>query len=147
MLRFHLMALLALFVVVGGVLAADDKTAEEVKKLERVWAKAYVKRDVAFLEKHVPDDFTFTHADGSTTDKKAELGAVKSGVIALTELKIGKMKARVYGDTVVLTGHSIVKGKVGGKDVDGDYAFTDVWVKRDGRWQMVAAQVTRVAKP
>jgi ketosteroid isomerase-like protein len=147
MQRFHLMALLVLFVVAGGAFAADDETAAEVKKLERVWAKAYVTGDVAFLQKHLPDDFTMTYPDGSATDKKGEIEAIKSGKVALKEIKIGRMHARVYGNTVVLTGRSHVKGKANDMDVSGEYAFTDIWIKRGGHWKMVHAHLTRVAKP
>jgi ketosteroid isomerase-like protein len=36
---------------------------------------------------------------------------------------------------------------VKGQDVSGEYRFTHVWVKRNDHWQVVASQVTRIAKP
>ena len=58
-----------------------------------------------------------------------------------------EMKVRTYGDTAVSTGRSTIKAKVNGQDASGEYRFTDVWVKRGDRWQAVASQVTRIAKP
>jgi len=43
-----------------------------------------------------------------------------------------------YGDTAVETGRSTMNGQDRGKTVPRDNRFTRVWVKRLGRWQLVA---------
>jgi hypothetical protein len=48
-------------------------------------------------------------------------------------MKRNEMKVRSYG--------------VSGQDASGEYRFIDVWVKRGDRWQAVASQLTRIAKP
>ncbi len=53
---------------------------------------------------------------------------------------------RAYGDTAVVHGLETEKSSYKGKDTSGQYRFTDVFVKRNGRWQAIATQVTRVAK-
>jgi ketosteroid isomerase-like protein len=125
----------------------DAKAAEVVKKLEREWVDAYVKRDTAFSEVFLADDYAVTYPDGTVLDKKREIEGVKSGAVAPTEIKLSEMKVRTYGDTAVVTGRSTIKGKVKDQDVSGEYRFTDVLVKRGDRWQAVAGQVTRIANP
>jgi len=56
------------------------------------------------------------------------------------------MKVHVYGDTAIVTGLNTTKGTFKGKDTSGAYRFTDVFVKRDGRWQVVATRASLVAK-
>ena len=59
-------------------------------------------------------------------------------------MNIDEMKVRVYGDTAVVTGQSTVKGMFKTQDISGKYRWTDVFVKRDGKWQIVNAQLTPV---
>lgn len=126
---------------------AEAKSAEVVKRLEMQWMEAYAKRDAAFLEQYLSDDYAGGYPDGTVLDKKREIEAVKSGAVDLTSMKPLEMKVRIYGDAAVVTGRSSINAKVGGQDVSGEYRFTDVWIKRDDRWQAVASQVTRIAKP
>ena len=56
------------------------------------------------------------------------------------------MKVHVYGDTAVVTGLNTIKSTLNGKDTSGAYRFTDVFVKRDSRWQVVATQASSVQK-
>jgi hypothetical protein len=49
----------------------------------------------------------------------------------------------VFGDTAVSFTSQEEKSKYDGKDSSGHYHFTDVWVKRDGKWQAVASHGSR----
>jgi ketosteroid isomerase-like protein len=119
---------------------------EEVKKLMQEWMESYAKRDTAFLERYLSDDYVSTFPDGTVLDKTGEIESVKSGAVAFTEIP-SEMKVRIYGEAAVITGWSTIKAKVKGQDVSGEYRFTHVWIKRSDRWQVVASQVTRIVKP
>ncbi len=56
------------------------------------------------------------------------------------------LKVRVYGDVGIVTGVYAHKATLNDKDATGTGRFTDVFVKRTGRWQLVSTQSTRVAK-
>jgi ketosteroid isomerase-like protein len=56
------------------------------------------------------------------------------------------MKVQVYRDTAVVTYRSTDKGNYKGNDISGRYRWTDVFVKRNGRWQVVSTQGTRIAQ-
>jgi ketosteroid isomerase-like protein len=51
-----------------------------------------------------------------------------------------------YGDTAVMMHRATMKGQFKGEDISGVYQNIHVFVKRDGRWQVVANQSTRVAQ-
>ena len=120
--------------------------AEEVKRLNRQWMESYVRSDIAFLEQHLADDYMSTFPDGTILDKKGEIAALKSGDISLAEMTPSEMDVRTYGEAAVITGRSVIKAKVKGQEVSGEYRFTDVWVKQHNRWMAVASQVTRIAE-
>ena len=105
----------------GKEAVPDAKAAEVVRKLELQWMEAYAKRDIAFLEKVLSDDYTSAYPNGSVPHKKGEIEAVKSGAVASTEMKPVEIKAPIYGNLAVFTGRSTIKAKVNGQDVRGDY--------------------------
>jgi ketosteroid isomerase-like protein len=111
----------------------------EVRALEREWLDAYEKRDADAMKRIVADDFTIYFEDGSVQTKADILamisrGAGKPGPAFFTE----DVQARAYGDTVVLTGR-VVEAKSGNAS-----RYTDTYVRRDGRWQVVASHLGKV---
>jgi ketosteroid isomerase-like protein len=125
---------------------ASNALIEEVARLNRQWMESYVRGDVGFLERYLSDDYSSTFPDGSVLDKKGEIEALKSRVIALEEMTPREMKVRLYGETAVITGQSTIRAKAGGREISGEYRFIDIWVKRSEGWSAVASQVTRVNK-
>jgi uncharacterized protein (TIGR02246 family) len=117
---------------------------EAVLSFEREWTEAMIGKDAAALDRILADDFTEIDPMGMTHTKEAALANAKSGDLVFESFTPRDMKARVYGDTAVVTGLSTVKGTHKGQDISGDYRFTDTLVKRNGRWQAVASQATGV---
>src|SRR5262249_3824086 len=153
MKRISQITVLALAVAVASPQEApqgavqDANAAEVVKKLELEWLESYVRRDTNFLERYLADDYSSIDPHGTVVDKKGEIESVKSGDLAITEIKPDGMKVRTYGDAAVITGRSTIRATVSGQDASGEYRFTDVWVKRRDRWQAVASHLTRIAQP
>jgi ketosteroid isomerase-like protein len=154
MRRVYLLALLALAAATLIAVRAEEKepakagkAEQEVLKLEQDMIDAYVKRDPSALERIMADDYSFTAPDGMLLDKKGEIEGIKSGTVKFESMKLGDLKVRFYGATAVVTGTVDIKGKVQDHDANGTYRFTDTFTKREGRWQCVAAQATRVMKP
>lgn len=111
---------------------------QELIKLENEWADAWVKSDVAFFDRIIADDYTWTSPEGIAWTKAQDLALVKSGKVVIASWVLAEMKARVYGDAAVVTGLGTVKETYKGEDVSGQYRWTHTWVKRAGRWQCVA---------
>jgi ketosteroid isomerase-like protein len=129
--------------------AAPAKSAsveQELIKLENDWNDAMVKRDVAALSRIVADDWTITDPDGTIVAKTEFLANFKSGVDAVSSAVADEMKVRVYGDAAVVLGRNTVKEQYKGKDISGQYRFTDTWIKKAGRWQCVASAFSKIAQ-
>ena len=123
----------------------EGKLQQELLKQFQASADAIVKGDLTLFEKSSADDYTSIDSFGALRDKKATQEFLKSG--KFESWKIDDVKVRLYGNTAVATGRSTAKGRVGGVDVTGQYFNTAVLVNREGRWLIVTAQYTRIAKP
>jgi hypothetical protein len=127
--------------------APKGKVEQELIKLEQERAQAVVRGDTAFLDQNTADDYTLTTFRGTLMTKAQLLANFKSGEIKLQSQDLDDLQVRVYGDTAVLTGRVTQKGQFLGQDSSGQYRFTRVYVKRNGRWQAAAFQSTRIAEP
>jgi ketosteroid isomerase-like protein len=133
--------------VFGVAVLAKTQTAsveQELLKLENEWAKSVVKLDLAFMERILADDYTWTDPEGNIHTKAEEIASIKSGQGVVTSCVSDDVKVRVYGDAAVVTGLTTQKGMVEGKEVSGQFRWTDTWVKIAGRWQCVADHVSNI---
>jgi ketosteroid isomerase-like protein len=122
---------------------------QDLLKLEREWLDAYIKGDAAVLERIEADDFSITYAGGEVLTKAQELANLKANASANASIKFDTegTKVRLYGDTAVLTGAVNQRLTDNGTERVMRYRYTDVWVKRNGRWQVAASQLTRIPDP
>jgi ketosteroid isomerase-like protein len=142
-------AVCVVVLVFGVGILAQTQTAsveQELLKLEQEWSAALVKSDLAFLDKIEADDFTWTDYEGAVWTKAQSLAVLKSGEDVVSSCVSDEMKARVYGDAAVVTGRNTVKETLKGKDISGQYRWTDTWIKKAGRWQCVASHGSRIAQ-
>jgi ketosteroid isomerase-like protein len=114
-------------------------------KIEQELLDALLKGDTSAGERYLADTFTFTAPDGTVQDKARFIADVKSGDLKFESSKYEDMKVQVHGDAAVVTYGSTDKGSYKGNDLSGQYRWTDVFVKRNGRWQIVAGHGTRIA--
>jgi ketosteroid isomerase-like protein len=121
--------------------AAASLTPDEraVLDLEEAWAKAVVKRDAATFKRLLAPRFVYTEDD--RVQSGAELTRdVVSGTDTVTEARNERLETHTYGNTMVITGWLIMRGRSGGKPFERRYRFTDTWLKQNGQWQIIAAQ-------
>lgn len=120
----------------GKAVAAPAVGVEaQLKKLEREWFAAVVKKDLATLNRIFADDFIAIKSDGGFVTKAEMVEMFSSGKIQLDEIRSDEFKLRLYGTTAVVTGRStyIRAGKPLGAS-----SHTEVWVKRAGIWKAVS---------
>lgn len=144
-MQSHVMIAAVLLAASASTLAAQTPTARPTTSVERAlfrledqWTRALVRRDSAGFDRLLAPRFVYTENDQVMT--KAQLiDAVVHGSDTVESAGNEDMKAYVYGTTAVVTGWLVVKGR--GKDgaFDRRYRYTDTWVQRSGRWQVVAA--------
>jgi ketosteroid isomerase-like protein len=116
---------------------------ETVKQLERDSAAASAHNDADATSLILADDFVGNWADGSTTTKKQELDMLRSSKEKYEANEVIEMTVRVFGDTAIASGKNIETSIIDGKNATGTYNFTDIFLKRNGRWRIVASQTAR----
>ena len=111
----------------------------DMKRMQAMAAK-----DFATLNAVLADDLIYTHSSARLDTKKSLIGNMQSGATVYTSLEPSEVKAQDLGDAVVLTGVARIKVVSNGTPNAFSVRFTDVYAKRNGRWQMVTWQSTRL---
>ena len=148
------------FVVLIIVLSAaamafgqNERTIEEIKKMDRQWqVESYSSRDLKDYDRIVAEDFLITGSNGKTigkAEKRANVAADyndPSTVAADSVFKIDEAshRVRVFKNSAVSNGFIIEKYVYKGNKISSRVYFTCTYLKRNGKWQVVAAQYTRI---
>jgi ketosteroid isomerase-like protein len=132
--------MVALLLAAALAVTVQDADTRALLQLEDDWAGALVKRDRAVFEQLLADGFVYTEND-QVMDRATVLNAVVAGADTVIAARNEGMQVHTFGPvTAVVTGWLIVGGRNASGEFQHRYRFTDTWVKRGGRWHIVAAQ-------
>ena len=141
---YLLLAATALF----GQAKSEKNSVEKVLiQMEHEWSEADVHKDAAALNRILAEDWTGIDFEGAVLSKAQALRGIRSDSASLESTVLRDMKVRVYGNTAIVTGSDTEKGEYHGQDSSGKYLWTDVFVRRNGRWQAVSSQSTKLSAP
>jgi len=118
-------------------------TASDIDTLQQLNAdciRSVQTSDVRRFEDLLAGDFLCSLPDGALLDRAAFLEYTRRPV-AITGLAAEDVVIRMFGDVAIIharTTYRTADGSAGGG------RYTDVWVRRNGRWLAVSAHVTRL---
>ena len=121
---------------------SDAAISQTLQAIERAWLNAEKNHDVAAFEKIVADDWIAINPDGKSQTKGERAAEIKAA--HTTSATMGDMKVRVFGDAAVVTGTDDEITMEDGKKSSDHYVWTDVFVKRNGKWLAVASQTAQI---
>ena len=127
----------AWMVVVMLAVTQQPVDSAALVKLEDDWAHALVRRDTATFQRLLAPGFVYSEND-VTMNRDDVLKSV-SGTDTVTAAGNEDMKVHRFGTTALVTGWLVVRGHGPGGAFERRYRYTDTWVKRAGRWQIVGA--------
>ena len=107
-------------------------------KLEDQWTTALVKRDARTFDQLLAPNFVYT--EDATVMSRSQVIRSVTGPDRVEWARNEGMKVHDFGDVHVITGVLHLKGKGKQGAFDRRYQFTDTWQRRNGRWQIIAAQ-------
>jgi uncharacterized protein (TIGR02246 family) len=119
---------------------------QELTQLADQYTAALKGKDAAALGRLWADDLTFITPGGAVQTKAQRLADIQSGATRFDTLEATDRTFRVYGDAAVMTTLTTIKGQYSGQEASGQYRVTQVYVRRDGAWQIVAIQMTRAGQ-
>jgi len=119
----------------------QNEVEEQIKLLEREWlVESYRASSMAAFDRIVADSFTIAHTNGSVLNKAEKRADIIASHVSDPKSPsyffIEKANVTLYGDTAVSVGSIAEK--------DNHVRFTNTYVKRNGQWQVVASQLTRI---
>jgi hypothetical protein len=126
--------------------AADDNTtAKFIVDAERQWAEADCNHN-KITEKILADDFQGTSPDGKRRTKSQEVADASDLSQTARDCQLIDAKVRFFGDNLAMVygSESEVRKEKDGADKSRCLIWTDTWLKRNGRWQIIASQDTQV---
>ena len=123
----------------------ESEEAARVRALEVKVADCYKQRQLDVLASLLDDHYVITFEDGTSYGKTGYISysstSVRADVAETSDLKI-----RMHGDTAVVTGVYHEKGNDKGEAYDYHDVFTDVWMKKSGKWRLIASHYAIPAK-
>jgi ketosteroid isomerase-like protein len=124
--------------------AAQSRGEQDVRAAEDAWANAYQSCNMAGMGVILSDDMTLIqHVNGSTMGKDAFIKSM--ALCSMDKVTNDPARIRVYGDTAVVQGTSMYHIKK--METPISVIFTRVWVRTNGRWQVVNHQSTGLPAP
>ncbi|MDQ3747629.1 MAG: DUF4440 domain-containing protein [Acidobacteriota bacterium] len=120
----------------------QNNVEQELKRLENEWLNSYLRGDKQTFDRIVADDFTRTDESGKFATKAEEKALVQAPPASVkASLTNEDMQVRVYGNAAIVTGRIV--SKVQGS-LNFQSRFTDTFLKRGRRWQVVARHYSRI---
>ena len=126
----------------------DQNSAREIFAAIADWAEAVRNRDAKALDKIFETDLIITSFDGTTRGKAEEIEILKpGGVMKMVSISNDDVKVRMFDKTAVVTALTRMNFIVGDKESSSAFRYTAVFIKKDGRWQIIALQTAHAPKP
>lgn len=142
MLQTMLAAILA---ATGAVQPSDSSQDQrEILRIEAELCRAFETADAEALRNALDPTFTLTDSRGVVTDLGQNLAEVASGDPDYEIFRNHGQKIRLYGDSAIVTGITSIKSHSGGTTFEGDFQFTDTWIRRKDGWKLAASHASHL---
>jgi ketosteroid isomerase-like protein len=116
----------------------DQKEAERyIRESESQWAESVASGDGSVVQRILADDFIGVDPKGGHYDKTKMIAETSDGAKYFASNHLNDVKIRFYGDTALAQGNESWERKSGER---GRFVWTDTWLRRNGQWQIVAAE-------
>ena len=127
--------------------AKIDHTADvrEITRLEQIWNDAYVRADADALEQLCADDLVVTLTDMVVLNKQSSIGILRFGKVKFQRYETSDLGIHVYDNAAVVTGRLQRTRSVQGREVNDEWRFTKVYIRRGGKWLVVAWHASTAA--
>ena len=114
----------------------DAAALRTICDLEAAWGQSFVSADATGAKRMLADDFVGIDTKGRLYRKTDEIADISKPAHFASDV-LNDVIVRFYGDTAIAQGSDSWTGK---KGESGRFVWTDVWLKRAGLWQIVAAE-------
>ncbi len=121
-----------------------DNIVQQLNELSNEWAEAELHGDTAFLQQTLADSFTGISPLGALLTKEEWIDNYQSGELHNDTFHWERVSTRVYGDTAILIGHEIQKGKFQEQEIQGQFRVRLIFVRQEASWRLAEHHLTGV---
>ncbi|HMC84144.1 MAG TPA: nuclear transport factor 2 family protein [Chitinophagaceae bacterium] len=116
-----------------------EKARQYITESEKQWAEAVASGDSTIVLRILADDFIGVDTKGFQYNKEHEVHSTPEGPKYFKSNHLNNIKIRFYGNMAVVQGDEIWV-RYSGEQLTGRFVWTDTWLLRDDKWQIVAAE-------
>ena len=140
-----LMAGLLLAAPAAGAQQSEQAALAAVLKAQAdAWDVAIVRKDKQAIAANMADSFLQIDSDGNTADKAKFIEEIAADDLTIQPYTVDDFKIRIYADTAIINGSTLMRGTYRGQPFTSHYRFTDIYVKEGAGWRVVNIQTTRI---
>lgn len=132
---------IATMLVLGQHAKLGNDREGEIRKIDQAEAEAILRNDAAAAEAFYADDVVVNNPRYTVTNgKQALMALIKTGSIHYSSFVREIEAIKFQGETAIVMGKETVKpdGQAPGAGQTIQRRFTNIWMKRDGKWQLIA---------
>ena len=124
------------------VTASSTSVANELVDRSQELVRTVQRHDREKLDELLAREFTLLGAVGELN--REELLEAAAGPYEIEDFAYEEIDPAVYGNTAVVVSRYWQKARLGDRDLTRALHVTDVWVRRDGRWQIVRRHASAI---
>jgi len=127
--------------------ARPDSTARAARALMRMenrWVRAVLRHDVKTMDRLLAEEYIGVGSDGEVKDKAQTMADFRAATRGFSSVDLDDFDLSVDGDSYVVSGRARVKVRLEDHDLDQQFRYSKVYVKRRGRWQVIALHMNRL---
>jgi hypothetical protein len=134
---------LLLLTTLGGcqTMSAPPNLAE-VEAVERARFQTWVRNDVPAMQLALADDALYCHSNGQCQTRQELLAEIAAKERIYRKMNVVRMTPKAVGGAVLINGTIEVAAELRGRAAEFRGIYSSVYVKRDGRWQLISWQST-----
>lgn len=123
---------------------SDGPDAAELMRIEETWAQATIRNDAETITHLLADEYVAVNSQGMVTGKADVLAAIANDEAKCDINKPFEYIVRVYNNSGLVVHNTSFRGRLNGNITSGEYRTMHMYVKRNGKWLVVANQTTYV---
>ena len=118
---------------------------DDLKDVHEARIHPLVTGDLETLDRCVADDFTYTSPHDRVLGKQDVFDSIQQGWMAIQSMEVADLPASQFVDSAILTYQAYTRFSDDGTIVDGKVRDANVYLPRQGLWQLYLAQQTSIA--
>ena len=140
-MKLTLLTAVLIFIIPGLVLAQakhSNAVEQEIRKLEEEQVDALLRDDVATIKRNWAEDYVVNNPFNEVVD--ARQGPIQAGTLRYSSFIRAIERVLIRGEVVIVMGRETVvpKGTSPDSGKTINRRFTNIWMKRKGKWLLTA---------